>query len=124
MVSDLLVGAGIVTGLLWYFAFQIKNNDDFPLKLMLLIVGMSVLVLVPKTALDNQDHCEIVKANQTAVNGTITSYEYSRVCFADTKTTDTSLFTTMIWLWRSFLLYIFIKFAMWIFNKLKEMVAR
>lgn len=83
---ELTIGIGIVIFLLFYFAF--KLNDDAErdkgfaiLKLILILFAVFMLILLPKVAIDYQDHCDFVVRNTTeSVGGNFTEYGYDYVC--------------------------------------------
>lgn len=71
------------------FAFiMLRLNDKHGFLKYLLVFGLLILGLfIPGAMLNSRTQCEVVMANSTIVNSSLTSYDYQSFCF----TTDTSL---------------------------------
>ena len=105
MALELIIGLGIVSFLLLYFAFNLNaEGGHFLLKLLFVFFFFATLMLIPKTALDARTQCSIVVSNITT-SAPVDLYEYEEQCITSSNTTETTFLTTILWLVRLFALY-------------------
>lgn len=116
MMLEMIMGIGIVCFLLLYFISQL-DKEHILFKVFVAFVFMSLLLLIPKTIVDNNDYCEIVlnkslesyyydSNNLTQALNTTNTYSYE--CFSNSKTTDTIFFNSIVLVYRIFIIYIFV----------------
>ena len=60
MYYGLIIGAGILSFLLFYFGSKLNEKEHFPLRLIVFGVGMVLLITLAKGVIDSQKVCEIV----------------------------------------------------------------
>ena len=101
-----VVGLSLLSLLIVFFAFNI-DEEHFLLKLLLLFVFMASLVLIPKSILDQKDHCGFVVTSST-VSGGVTSFTYDYLCSSNPKTTGLTLLKIVYAFITSFCLYVFV----------------
>ena len=88
----LIVGIGIVTFLILFLMFIMKDDPkQFLLRLLLLFFAVVFLLLIAKTTLDNENYCDVVINETIIINDSITTYDYNRVCF-DNPNMTTNIF--------------------------------
>ena len=117
----LLLAIAVVVFLLLYFANNLEE-EHAPLRLLVFILAFSLLLFVPKVAVDNEDHCNLVVANQTVV-GNITSFEYTYQCAQATNNTA-RLFLRGYTFWLVvFAMYLLITFSKEIIDFLKGVLS-
>jgi hypothetical protein len=105
MVLELVLGLGIVSFLLLYFAFNLNaEGGHFLLKLLMVFFFFAILMLIPKATLDAKTNCEFVVSNVT-VSAPTDLYEYEEKCSTTTTTTERTFLNTILWLTRLFALY-------------------
>jgi len=115
MGLELVIGLGITAFLLFYFSGLINNDKDKDsegighglLRLLSIFFALSLLLLVPKAAMDSQTTCESVIANETA-SGNLTTYEYDTRCYDREEGTSTIFLKIILWFQRLFIAYIVI----------------
>lgn len=93
MTEMTILGIGIVCFLVLYLAFKLDDKHT-PLKVLFLFFTIYLFLLIAKDVYDNKDFCEVIVQNKT-VSGSVTSYEYNRVCFENEKNTP-SVFYNMV----------------------------
>lgn len=129
----LLIGILGLAGLLIAFVRALKENKYDLLKLMIFFVFFTVLLLVPKALVDNNDYCEtmlnetVEVYNYDAYNYTqniTTSHSYDRVCFTNTKNTSDLFFKITMWLFRVLWFAVFMYLLHYIYLKTVEWVAK
>lgn len=93
-----------------------EKNPVFVLFQGLIIAAIFLNVyMVGVVNLDSEDYCDIVKVNQTDVDGmnqTDKTFEYDRLCFEKPGETHTRFYEMIIWLMRGLVVYI-IASALW-----------
>jgi len=120
MGIELIVGIGIVLFLLIYFAFAWDKKEHYLLQLLAAFFFIGLLILIPKSLIDDQDNCEIVIANETVVGNSTdynTTYEYKEFCITEDKATASIFFISISWFMRIFYTYIFLYFVYVIYLK-------
>lgn len=143
MTLSVIIGAGLLALGLFYVGFNLKGRENARgedehslLRTFLIIVGLTlILLIIPKTAIDEAQGCEL-QVNNTLrsyayinytetlahdnatgfeYNETITkpylvtineTYEYDRVCVALSTTTDVAFYEFGIYVLAAFWLYI------------------
>lgn len=118
MGYELVIGAGIISFLLLYFASLIdpKNHAAF----RLLLIGLAVVLFIPigKGIIDSSSVCTSV-INSTTLNAVtnVTAYTYTTHCYdVTTSTTHNVVFKVVSWLLSLFLMYVLIYFMYDIFT--------
>jgi hypothetical protein len=86
-----IVGVGLFLGFLLYIIFKLDTEHIY-LKFLLFFVFISLVLLIPKSLMDNQNICE-VKINETIYNGSTTTYDYDRFCFENPYNNGRIFFT-------------------------------
>lgn len=104
-----IIGIGIACALVLYFAFQWDKKEHFLLQLLASFFFVSLLLLIPKAALDNQNNCNIVIANET-ISFNTTSYDYKYFCEENISNTETTFFKIIVYFQRIFYGYIILYF--------------
>ena len=113
----MIIGIGIASFLLLYFAFNL-DKEHYLLKLLAAFFFLSILILIPKSLIDDKNFCEIVVSNTTYFNTTnSTTYEYERFCETNPKTTTRIFYNSLLWFYRIFMIYVFIYFTYVVFFK-------
>lgn len=127
-MSDSLLLVGIVAlcvivlFLLYTFSTQ-ESAFLIPMQILGLAFFLSLVILVPKVAVDNKDYCSLAVANSTVV-GSTTSYEYTRVCITNTNTTSTTFYKMVLWGIRIFSVMLIIYLSYNLFKKATEWIGR
>lgn len=107
-IIALVVGVGIVSFLLAYFTIHL-DKEHFLLKLLTAFFFLTLLVLIPKGLIDENDYCDVVVSNTTYYNATnTTTYEYERFCDTNTKKTASIFHAAVVWFNRLFATYVFL----------------
>ena len=83
----LLIAITIVLAILLFFAFRLEG-EHYVLHLLIIFMSVAMLLLIPKVALDYNDHCGLLPTTM-ADNGTI---NYGYVCVENTNTTANTLY--------------------------------
>jgi len=119
LTLSLIVGIGIAAFILVFWVFQFDRKEHFLLQLLTSLFFISLLVLLGKAAIDQNEVCDIV-VNQTIDDGSAVTYDYDRVCFEKGSNTGTTFFKTTVWFQRIFITYIIFYFiyAFWLKNKI------
>ena len=91
----LMIGILSLAIILLFLAIKISLEDKGVLNVLLLIFALILFILVPKVAMDYDEHCEIQPTNQT-VSGNVTSYSYDYICFENGKSTSSVFYRTII----------------------------
>lgn len=78
-----VVGVGIFLAYLLYITFNLSNEHIY-LKYLLLFVFLGLVLLIPKSLMDNSDYCEM-RVNSTDIIGNTTNYDYGLYCFETTN---------------------------------------
>lgn len=119
-----ILGVGVFSALIFFFSFQIEKEKHYLLRLFLVFVAMAVLILIPKSLIDEQYTCESVVANSTDVNATVTTYEYESFCYTRTEETPTTFYNIVLWFYRIFIgyviVYLFIMALQWLYESYKK----
>jgi FtsH-binding integral membrane protein len=107
-------------GLLLLFVKTLKKNEHQLLKLFLLFAFISVLLLVPKFLVDNNDYCT-TQINQTITTDNVTTYDYGQFCITNTKETSNILFKSVTWIIRIIWVYVFVYLSYFALNNLNNL---
>src|SRR4030042_3956300 len=95
----LIMGLGIASFILLYFAMQLKEDSHFLLKLLCLFFVVYLLALIPKAALDDQamTSCENL-INSSYAEGNLTTFTYKPFCYpvTDSSNNTASIFLKII----------------------------
>ena len=109
----LLSAIGIVLFVLIVLFNRLGNNDGgsshYLLQLLVLGFILGCLLLVGKTAVDNQDTCAWNVVNSTT-SGSVTSYGYEYQCIENTKNTNNVFFKSIVWFVKIVSIYIVLYF--------------
>lgn len=70
---------------------ELKQNKHQLARYLLLGFIFFSMLFIPKILLDDSEHCIIKPVNAT-VTGSLTEYDYDRVCFENENTTHTTFF--------------------------------
>ena len=108
MALSLILAIGIVCFLILKIAFNL-DEQHFLLKLLLIMITLSIMILIPKVAVDTNDHCDFVLSN-TTVSGNLTSYQYDHLCVENVKRTDTIFYKSYLFFLLIFVLYVLVYF--------------
>lgn len=101
---NLIVAIGAVTFLLFYFAFNINEKEQYFLKMLLIMFGMGLLVLM--SSIPNGGNCE-AKINQSIVVGNTTTNTYTQVCVKEISGDGAKIFyKRILWVNRIFWIYV------------------
>lgn len=110
----LLSAIGIVLFVMIVLFNRLGNNESggsshYLLQLLVLGFILGCLILVGKTAVDNQDVCAWNIVNSSSVGG-VTSYGYEYQCIENTKNTTNIFFKSIIWFVKIVSIYIVLYF--------------
>lgn len=113
----IILGIAAVCFLLIYFAFKL-DNTHYLLSILCIFCAMSLMLLIPKTMVDENDYCEL-SLNTTTLNATtnVTSYGYANVCVINSKQTASIFYQGFMWFWRIFAVYVFVYLVKEIFER-------
>lgn len=103
-----IIGLGLASFMLFFFSSQLEEKHGL-LKLLSLFFVLALVILIPKTLIDNQTSC-YSEINTTTFNASTntTTYTYLDYCVTDTNNTDTTFYTAVLWFYRLFMAYVFI----------------
>jgi len=101
-----IIGLGLASFMLFFFSSQLEEKHGL-LKLLSLFFVLALVILIPKTLIDNQTICS-AEVNTTTVVGNTTTYTYTDYCVTDANATDTTFYTAVLWFYRLFMAYVFI----------------
>jgi len=85
MSLALIVGISVVCFALLYSAFNVDKEHTL-LRIILIMSALFLLLLVPKSNLDDKDNCSFEVSNST-INYNTTSYNYDYFCSSNTNQT-------------------------------------
>jgi len=102
-VLALVVGIGLVSFLMFYFAGQLEKEHGV-LKFLTIMFALTLLLIVPSSVV-NEKQCDYYLFNSTLTDNT-TAYEYEQLCVTSDSSTQTTFFKIVMWFYRLFMLYI------------------
>jgi len=126
MNIELILAAGLISFLLMYFANAIKQEDGhFLLRYLSYSIGIILLIIVAKGAIDSTTSCELVLNNtieNTSVsNITTTLHEYATVCYENTQSTSSNvLYKIASWVFILYIAYVMIYLIYWLFMRVQS----
>lgn len=103
-----LLGIFGTSAILLYFTFNLEMKEHPFLRFILVMFAFLLLLFVPKALLDDKTVCGIVVVNETAVNATLTHYDYDNVCFTEPGRTHVTFMKIINWLFYIFIGYVII----------------
>lgn len=123
MIELIVAIVGLCLVLL-YIANTINAEEHALLKIFFIIIIVILCVLIGKSALDSENKCVQVVANETLVGNT-TSYEYSTFCYTQTTTSTANIFYKgILFIVGIFLAYVVFYFAYVVFKWAERLVKR
>jgi len=99
-----IVGLGLASFLLFFFSSQLEEKHGL-LKLLSLFFVLSLVILIPKALIDNQETC-YSEINTSTTVGNTTTYTYLDYCVTDSNNTDATFYTAILWFYRLFMAYV------------------
>lgn len=123
---DFVVGVGIVSALLLYFAFSldIKKKETPALRMLMILFSLGFLLLIPSHLISEKMTCSVVVDN-TTITGNLTTYDYTRVCFNPLGNTRTVFYTSYGMFLAIFFMALLFLASFWLINgPIKELLNR
>lgn len=112
---ELIAGMAVSVFLLFYFAFNLNEEEHFFLKLLLIGFAMSAILLIAKAPLGNSCAAEV---NSTVTAGNLTTYTYAQVCVKATSDNTALIFYKLIlWVNRLFWVYVLVYTTIYFINR-------
>lgn len=144
MSFQLVLGAGIISFLLFYFAKELDKKEHFALRLIFFGLGLLMLIPLSKGIIDSGSVCENV-LNSTLENYVYgdnytsyhwdytysnpnpnadvnlfhknTTYNYDYICYDITdSSTGATVYKITSWIMRLYLAYVLYYFVFWLFT--------
>lgn len=113
----LIIGLGISAFLVLYFVFLWDKKEHIFLRILGSFFFVILLFLIPKAALDYDDHCEVVVnlTKSTYHNNSVLlykneTYTHDYVCVEQERSTSSIFYKTILWFQRIFFAYILVYF--------------
>jgi len=103
----LLIAIFAIGCVLLFAAYKIQLEDYGVLQIFLIICAIIAFLLVPKVALDYNDHCSLLPTNMSSEVSGLT-YNYDYVCVENEKSTATTFYVFITWITRILAFYAFI----------------
>jgi len=120
MEGILLLLAILVIGcVLLFSAYKVQIEDYGVLNIFLIICAVIAFILVPKVALDYDNHCSLVPTNMTSEDAGV-SFGYDYVCVDNTKTTASTFYVFVVWIARILAFYSFMFGMFKLYKHIKE----
>ena len=94
MILGLVVGIGIISAMLLWFAFKLDDKEHFILKLLMTLSAITLLILIPTS-----------------------------IFITDLASIGKTFYRTFLFIFVSFWLYVFLYFCYWILNKFGIIVS-
>jgi hypothetical protein len=103
----LLLAIFAIGCVLLFAAYKVQIEDYGVLNLFLIICAVIAFLLVPKVALDYNDHCSLVPTNMTSGDTGAVVYSYDYVCAENENSTARTFYVFMTWIARILTFYAF-----------------
>lgn len=107
MTLSLIIAISVTSFLLLHFVYKWDKEDHIFLHVLGSFFFIFMLLLVPKAALDHQNDCEIVVANETVVGNT-TTYGHAEFCVTNPNKTETIFYKLYMGFVYVFVAYMFV----------------
>ena len=122
----LLIGIIAICFFLIYLVINIKIGDtswNVVFQLLGLVVVFVLMLLIPKTGLDDKNFCYLTISNSSTV-GDVTSYEYSRTCFDNPNNTSNTFYKSFNVFLYILIGLLFVFFSYFLIKKLIEVYPK
>lgn len=112
---SMVLGIALFCFILLYIVFNLDKAHVY-LKILTVIFIIIVVGLIPKSIIDQEDHCELVPVNSTTDLNT-TTYGYDYVCMQNEKGTAALFFKSWSWYVKLIAGYMIIFLLWYLLNK-------
>lgn len=122
-----VLGIGIMSAILLYTAFNLKDREHWPFQLLNLGFALIFMLMIPYIFSENSQTCDIVETNTTqtatvlgAVTTTSTASSYAEQCFTNTNQSPTTLITVEMGYILLALMYWGVRITLYVYEQLKD----